>query len=222
MKPLLFDTETADKDGGVCEIAIVELDEHANILHEAESLIDPERPISDSAGGVHGLRIEELQDKPTIDEYFTQVLGNPFLDDDLVLIAFNVKFDERQVKKYLPERYRTMCLLRLVRNLWPEREDHKLQTLIYAFRLEKGPAHRAMGDVVATVNLLKYMMASTGKTFHELLEMSQQPLSLETRISFGKHKGDKLKDLPISYVHWILGQADMDQDLKDALKARLQ
>lgn len=222
MKAILFDTETADKDGGVCEIAMVEIDEQANILHEAESLIDPERPISDSAGGIHGLRIEDLQDKPTLNEYFTQVLGNPFIDDDLVLIAFNVKFDERQVKDYLPEHYRKMCLLRLARNLWPDREDHKLQTLIYAHRLATGPAHRAMGDVVGTVNLLKFMMASTGMDFHQLLEMAQRPLSLETRISFGKHKGDKLKDLPISYVHWICNQADMDQDLKDALKVRLQ
>jgi exodeoxyribonuclease X len=221
MRPLVFDTETADKDGGVCEIAIVQIDEACNIVGEHESLIDPERPISDEAGGVHGLRIEDLLDKPTMDE-FIEVYGNPFVDDDLVLIAFNAKFDERQVKKYLPSKYRVMCALRLARNLWPERESHKLQTLAYAFRLGTGPAHRAMGDVVTLVNLLKHMMAETGMSFQQLLELSQQPLSLETRITFGKHKGDKLKDLPISYVRWILGQADMDQDLKDALAVRLQ
>lgn len=221
MKALLFDTETASIEGGVCELAIIEIDEQANILNSFESLIDPERPISSAAGGVHGIRDEDVAHKPTMAECMARD-GNPFIDPDLLLIGYNVKFDIRMVKPHLPEKFRSMCLMRLAKNLWPEMENHQLQTLVYHFRLEKGPAHRAMGDVIATNNLLKLMLTQTGLSFAGLFKLSQQPLSLETRMAFGKHKGDKLKDLPLSYVRWLCSQADMDQDLKDALSVRLQ
>ena len=40
-----------------------------------------------------------------------------------------------------------------------------------------------------------------------------------TIISFGKHKGSSLKDLPRDYVVWLLKQSDLDPYLVQALRA---
>jgi uncharacterized protein (DUF3820 family) len=47
------------------------------------------------------------------------------------------------------------------------------------------------------------------------------PLPLTTRINFGKYRGERLCDLPISYVRWLVDKADIDPDLREALAARV-
>ena len=223
----VFDAETASLDGGVCEMAAMEIDAQCNVLHVVHSLIDPQVPISAAAGGVHGIRDEDVADAPTL-EQFVQVYGTPFPGDDVVLIGYRVEFDIKVCASTLPATYRSLDLLRVARNLWPEAENHKLQTLAYQFRLGTGTAHRALSDVLTTVNLLRHIMTTTGADFGGVLEMSKRPLSLDTYIGFGKHgpmgsdkldgvRGTKLRNLPKSYIRWYLGTSDGDPDLKAAL-----
>lgn len=227
MRLHVFDTETASLDGGVCEFAAMEIDAQGNVLREVHSMIDPQVPISASAGGVHGIRDEDVADAPTL-EQFVQVYGTPFPGDSPVLIGYRVEFDLKMCASILPGKYQALDLLRVARNLWPEADNHKLQTLAYQFRLPSGTAHRALGDVATTVSLLRHIMATTGADFDGVLEMSKQPLSLDTYIGFGKHgpmgtdkldgkRGTKLRNLPKSYIRWYLGTADGDPDLKAAL-----
>lgn len=227
MRLHVFDTETASLDGGVCELAVVEIDAQGSPLRYVHSLIDPQVPISAGSGGIHSIRDEDVADAPTL-EQFVQMCGNPFHGDDVVLIGYRVEFDLKMCASILPAKYQSLDLLKVARNLWPEADNHKLQTLAYQFRLVTGTAHRAMGDVQTTVNLLRHIMTTTGADFNGVLEMSRQPLSLETYIGFGKHgpmgtdkldgaRGTKLRNLPKSYIRWYLGTADGDPDLKAAL-----
>lgn len=227
MRLHVFDTETASLDGGVCELAAMEIDVQGNVLREVHSMIDPQVPISAAAGGVHGIRDEDVADAPTL-EQFVQVYGTPFPGDDVVLIGYGVEFDIKMCASILPATYRSLDLLRVARNLWPEADNHKLQTLAYQFRLGTGTAHRALGDVLTTVNLLRHILTATGADFDGVLEMSKQPLSPDTYIGFGRHgpmgtdkidgdRGTKLRNLPKSYIRWYLGTADGDPDLKAAL-----
>lgn len=230
MTPYVFDTETADLEGGVCEIGIIRLDEAGNITGKLESLIDPERPISAGSGGVHGIRDEDVADAPTLRQ-FAEMHDQPFRGDPAMLIGYNVGFDIRVTQEILPKDHLTLDLLRVARNLWPQMENHQLQTLAYAFRLTKGPAHRALGDVITAHSLLLKIMADTGKDLMGIYELSQQPLSLDTYIWFGKHgpkgtdkvepRGTKLRDLPKSYIRWYLGSSDVDPDLERALRPLL-
>lgn len=219
---LTFDTESASLEGGVVELAIAEIDENLNIIHSVDSLIDPEREISPVAGGVHGIYPEDVADKPTLAE-FAEVYGNPFDHPNLYLVGYNVGFDIRMVSSLLPQTYRKVDLLRLARNFWPENENHQLQTLAYQFRLHKGTAHRAAGDVVTTVSLLRFMADTFNLSFHELADLARKPLSLDSKITFGKHKGWKLSKLPLEYVNWLLNKSEnLDPDLREALTPRLQ
>lgn len=216
----VLDTETASLEGGVCDIAIARLDADLNIIWQDESLIDPERPISPSASGIHHITDKMVWDKPTLSEYMT-LKDHPLQTPNPILCGHNVQFDIRMLGEHTPLQHRRICTLKLARLLWPEAADHKLQTLRYTFDLDAGTAHRAMGDVLACVNLLRLVRREFGLDIDALLELLKKPLSLDTRMTFGKHKGEKLKDIPLNYVRWLLEKADVDPDLRAALAVRL-
>lgn len=228
-KIVLFDTETAKLTGPVCDLAGFVLDDELNILSQFESLIDPQAPIVPAAQVIHGITNEMVATAPTMPEYVEQ-WGNPFITDEgeeLIVIGHNVQFDCRMVADLLPPAYTKVCTLRMSRNKWPDlkedEENHKLGTLAIMFGLETGPAHRAMGDAVTCLNLLRYIVdTSAVESFDDLILLGKRSLSLETKIGFGKHRGTKLKDLPSSYVSWLLNQSEMDPDLKEALQPRIK
>lgn len=228
MRIFVTDTETATLKGPIIDLAVVELNENLDIIGSYETLVDPQEPIAPAAQVVHGISQKMVEDAPTMAELIERD-GKPFPDEPIIVIGHNVAFDCRMLTQanLLPEVYTKVCTLRMARNMWPdlneERENHKLGTLAIMFDLETGPAHRAMGDVITCINLLRFM-AEAGKvsSFEELVTLGTRTLSLETKIGFGKHKGTKLKDLPNDYVSWLCRQADMDPDLRSALAVRLK
>lgn len=215
----VIDTETASLAGGVCDIAIAQVDNNLNIVWQSSSLIDPQCEISPSASGIHRITYDMVENEPTLEQYV--VLNEyPFSFPGINLIGHNVAFDIKVLGNVLPSDYTKLCTLKLSRLLWPDAPDHKLQTLRYQFRLESGDAHRAMGDVMTCVSLLRAMAEYTGKDLQGLQALANSPLPLTTAMPFGKHKGTPLQDLPRSYVRWLLDTADIDPDLREALLQR--
>ena len=223
MKLLTIDTETsglAPAEGtGVCDLAIACVDEDFQVYWKIESLIDPECIISPGAMGVHHITQEMVADKPTLGEFMREH-KYPFDDAD-VFIGHNCHFDLRFVRDYLPDSFHVIDTLKLSRILWPDLDSHKLQTLRYTFGLDAGSAHRAMGDVITTISLARHICEEVGTDAQGLLQLMNAPLPLTTRIKFGKHKGERLCDLPITYVRWLVDKADIEPDLREALAARL-
>lgn len=223
MKCLVLDTETsglAPAEGtGVCDLAIACVDEDFGVYWKIESLIDPECIISPGAMGVHHITQEMVADKPTLGEFMREH-KYPFDDAD-VFIGHNCHFDLRFVRDYLPDSFQVIDTLKLSRILWPDLDSHKLQTLRYTFGLDAGSAHRAMGDVITTISLARHICEEVGTDAQGLLQLMNAPLPLTTRIKFGKHKGERLCDLPITYVRWLVDKADIEPDLREALAARL-
>lgn len=220
MTPFVLDTETAGLDGGVCDLALVKVDYDLNVLWEVESLIDPERPISPSASGIHHITDDMVQFEPTLSE-FMGLHSHPFKEGPMLFIGHNVKFDLRMLKDELPESYCELCTLKLARMLWPEAPDHKLQTLRYMFKLDAGTAHRAMGDVITCLNLIRMVAHEHDTDLQGVYEMARKPMPLSTKMPFGKHKGVPLSDVPKSYVRWLLDSAEIDPDLREALSQRI-
>jgi len=217
----VFDTESASFDGGVVEIALVVLDDSFNVVVEVESLIDPERPISPQAMGIHHITDEMVWAEPTLAEW-DRMNDRPFMTPDLIVCGHNVAFDIRMCKAVLPEQHTSLCTLKLARAVWPDAPDHKLQTLRYMLGLDAGDAHRAMGDVKACVSLLRKVREVKGWALQQMLEACRKPLSTSTLMPFGKHKGTKLSDLPKSYITWALspsGLTSCDPDLRAALES---
>lgn len=215
----VFDTETASLEGGVCDLAIVTINNNFEVVREFESLIDPERKISPSAMGIHHITNEMVWDKPTLSEVM-EMWGHPFNRENPVYGGHNVAFDLRMVAPTLPQSYGKVCTLKLAREIYKDLENHQLQTIRYTFGLEAGPAHRAMGDVITCVSFLRHLGRELNTDLEGLFQLSRKPMSLDYKLTFGKHKGTALRDLPRDYVYWLLNKADsLDPDIREALTA---
>lgn len=228
MKYLVADTETTDAadDRGIVEIAWIEVDENWNILNQVESLIDPQKPISPSASGVHGLTYEDVQDSPTLNEFFT--LDEPGcygkrLQGPVTLIGHRVSFDRPAFEPYIDGEVLELDTLRFSRWLYPDADDHKLSTLLYALNLprDSGAAHRALADVLTAYHLARHVADRLNMTLPELAERGRLPIPVAS-LPFGKHKSQPLETVPRSYLNWLLGSdMKLDDDYLHTIKAIL-
>lgn len=221
---IVADTETtgATAYDKVCEVAWVELDADMQVLDRQHSLIDPQMPISAGASGVHGITNADVTEAPTIDEFFSLVLGESHFspDDRVLLIAHNAPFDKRYLAPHMPIKGE-LCTLRLARRVWPEAENHKLATLMYLLSLSRGKSHSAHGDVETCLDLLRKIVWKTGSSLNDLAAVSMEPVWVST-MPFGKHKGSPLKVLPVSYIKWLLGLDNLDMDMRHSLDLVMQ
>jgi len=106
------------------------------------------------------------------------------------------------------------CALRL----YPDAPRHTNQVLKYYLGISDNelhhPPHRALPDCYVTAEILKIMLEQ--KSVEDMIRVSNEPPYL-TKIGFGKHAGEKFKDLPASYLDWLSKQ-DMDEGVMAAVK----
>lgn len=219
LKIIVADTETSGltEQDGPCEIAWLEINEDFQVISEVRSLIDPEVPIKASASGIHGITDSDVVDAPTLKEFFHEVMNDPFTGFDLVFVAHNAPFDWKFFEPYVPNHHGTIDTLRLARHVYPDAENHKLQTLRYMHKLDGGDAHSAMGDVRVCLGLLKRVAEVEGLGIRELISLSYTPIDVQY-MPFGKHKGAALSSLPGHYVKWLLNLDNIDDDLRLSLE----
>jgi len=224
----IIDTETTDADPtrGVVEVAIARIDENFNILAERQSLIDPEKMISPSASGVHGLTNDDVANSPTLGEFFSDIDPSCYgglLEGPAALIGHRVSFDTHTIGPYVANGFEEVCTLRWVRKLYPHADDHKLSTLIFSLGLPRSlGAHRAMADVYSAMHLAKHICERTGMTLPQLVEASRAPMQI-LMMPFGKHKGEPFDSVPKSYLKWMLREMkDLDADMRYTINLALQ
>lgn len=205
----------------VVEVAWLLTDYDFHVKDRGHSLINPGMPIPAAASAVHGIIDRDVLDAPTLDQYFYDVLGNKLSGLDAVFCAHSAAFDWRFIGGYLPESTPHLCTLKLARRLWPDAENHKLATLVYALELDvaKDRFHSADGDMAALMALLQRAVEGSGLSVAELIDLAHAP-DPNQKMPFGKHRGAFLKELPPNYVWWLLNKADnLDADLRAALQA---
>lgn len=213
---VLADTETGGlgEQKRACEIALRLIDEDMNTIQEWQSLVDPQMKMHPDAIAIHGITDEDVKFAPTSDEFVEHVLGKKF-EEDICLIAFNVSFD-KPLLEMIGNITNTICVLDMARTYVKGPENYKLQTLREFFHIPEDAAHRAMGDVNVTHQLLRIFVEMSGRP------LSQHAL-VESRVihtmPFGKHAGKPLFSLPYSYVSWLLGLPDLDKNLRTSLEA---
>ncbi len=215
------DTETTGlgKDAGIVEISWVETDENFNEVDRHYSLINPEKPIQPGAMGAHGITEAMVADSPTISEFMEEA-GYPLDVDGGVLVAHNAAFDIVHFAPWMREPL-TLCTLKAARVIYPEADNHKLTTLKYYLGLDgcHDRAHSADEDVNVLMQLVKRMCQDAECGLPELLHIQNIPRKIH-KMSFGKHRGKALSELPKDYVNWLLTKADnIDSDLRASLLA---
>jgi exodeoxyribonuclease X len=221
MTAVIFDTEaTGITEPRLIEAAWLRLPDPNN-LTPAEIFCqryNPEKPISLGALATHHIMDEELVDCPS---YTTFKLP----DDAQYLIGHNVDYDWKVIGQ--PD-IKRICVLAFCRSLFPQLDSHTQSAMIYhlcrptARELLKG-AHSALADVYNCRTILSHVLRMIAKPAEQLTWDAVWQRSEQARIpvvmSFGKHKGTAIKDVPADYKRWFLGQPDVDPYLAEALRA---
>ena len=221
MRWLLVDTETTgiSAEDKVCEMAYVEIDDAFNVIRSGNSLINPGIPINYAASAVNGITDVMVKDAPALEDYMLSE-GSP-LRGEVTLIAHNLDFDFRFLKQYTDEGVGKLCTLKCARVLYPDAANHKQGTLaaMLGIQVAREKAHSADGDMDVLLQLLQCLCRDADTDLYGLLEVQRLPRPISV-MTFGKHKGTKLADLPNDYIHWLLNKCEnLDADLRTALLA---
>jgi len=168
-----FDTETTGKyplQAEICEIAAVKWRD-GKIVDTFQTLLKPSRPMDAEVIAIHGITNDMVESAPLMRDKigeFHQFIGGA------IGVAHHAPFDlgfiSVEFEKYglpLPSEP-ALCSSLLARKIFPESENHRLQTLIGFFGLEKGQAHRALDDARACLDVGLRCLSRLGET--ELLQ----------------------------------------------------
>lgn len=227
MKPYILDTETTGTDHAkdqIIEAAWLELPSTpaefatfvpASLPHYCERF-RPSVPINLGAQAVHHIIASDLKDCRRTEEFYLPA------DVDF-LIGHNIDFDAKFCDAM---HLRRICTFALSRFLFPDKDSHTQSAMIYLMarrasreaqaREELKNAHAALDDVRNCASLLAFLIeeaaaqghaVGTWEEVHALSELARIP----TKMGFGKHHGDAIRDVPASYVRWYRSQPEPDQ-----------
>lgn len=143
----------------VVEVAVVQLDAALRTEREFATLLDPAGPVGPTH--VHRIRQEDVAGAPRFRQIAPRVLE---LLAGRVLVGHHVACDraflEREFARIgvvLPQ-VPMLCTMRLARRLLPEAGGFGLSACVEAAGLGWFPAHTALGDAHATVELLRHCL----------------------------------------------------------------
>ena len=152
---IAFDLETTGIDpqkAEIIELAAVRV-RGGRVVGEFQTLIRPRRRLPHHIERLTGISARDLRGQPPVEDAlprFREFVG------DLPLIAHNAAFDvgfllAAGAKDWLPPVYDTLELARIA---LPRLRNHKLETLLNAFGIERGVHHRAGADTHALAKLV--------------------------------------------------------------------
>lgn len=220
MKTLVFDTESTGKNEPVIiEAAWAEITSIDNVFALESSFhqrYNPGKPIEVGAIAVHHILDDELENCPASSTFMLPA-------DTAYLIGHNIDYDWTLAGK--PD-VKRICTLALCRALWPLTDNHTQGAMLYylsADRVETRrrlkDAHSAVADVENCLEILHHIIAALNVFSWDDLWVESEKARIPKLMSFGKHKGEAIKDIPESYKTWLLGQPDVDPYLAQALGA---
>ena len=174
---VLLDLETT---GGnpvhdrITEVAAVRIEGGQEVARWS-TLVNPGTSISSFIQNLTGISNAMVADAPGFDEVAPHLLA---LLEDAVLVAHNVRFDHGFLLNEFNRlgvalRVKTLCTVRLSRQLYPQHRGHGLDAIMQRHGLKTSARHRAMGDVDAVLDWLGMASKELGAD-----QISQQALTL--------------------------------------------
>jgi DNA polymerase III subunit alpha, Gram-positive type len=157
---VVFDTETTGlgpKFGDeIIELAAVRM-KGGKVIDRFCSFVNPRRPISPGATAVNGITDDMVKEAPYIEEVLPKFLE---FAKESILVAHNASFDmgflleKMRQLDYGPVTNYVLDTLALSRKLHPDERSHSLSAIRRRLNVDCETEHRAMGDVVATGEIL--------------------------------------------------------------------
>lgn len=223
------DFETSGLDVDVAEIVEqgVSAFTHDTWVNFCSTLYDCSVEIPPEASAVSNITSEMVAGLP----YFTyDAFAMGVVDpDNSILVSHNSAYDSGVFEKYvtsastydaLSENW--LCTLRMIRKLHANDADFtgfNLSYLRYKLKLNvecETDAHRAGYDSYVTGLVLNYILDELESRelidvnepyLDQIKEWTLQPILIEL-MPFGKHQGEKIGDVPSSYLEWGLDKMD--------------
>ncbi|MHA3052493.1 3'-5' exonuclease [Acinetobacter sp. ANC 4640] len=226
MEAIILDTETNKLHGLPIEIAYVPCEvNNGSTQVFADQAFDEYfsvgEPISYGAMAVHHILENDIADKPSHTTF-------KLPESAQYIIGHNIDYDIEAIKRCGVDtsHLKAICTLALARKVWPEAEAHNISALTYmifegipSVRDQLRSAHNAKQDVLLTGKILKSIVNKLQATDLEHLYQLSEDARIPSIITFGKHKGTSIKDLPSDYKAWLLKQNELDPYLRKALTA---
>lgn len=214
---IIFDIEATDKDNPVLVEAAWVAIESLSPFRLGEGFhqrYNPGKPISLGALATHHILDEELVDCPPASSF-------KLPSDAVYLIGHNIDFDWAAIGQ--PD-IKRICTLALARKAWPTLDSYSQSALLYfverAHAREKlRSAHSADADILICATLLEHLCRALNITTLEALWQESENARLPTHMTFGKHKGLPLAEVPKDYVRWLLDQPTVDPYVRQAFMA---
>lgn len=211
-KTIYYDTETTgvrtDKDK-IVEIAAYNPD----TKEEFVAFVNPGQPIPKEASAIHNITDEMVKDAPAFKEVGQQFAE--FCGETAFLIAHNGDSFDMPLLKAEFERHQitlpnwiSLDTLKWARKYRPDLPKHTLQHLREIHGIPANNAHRALDDVIILHQVFTLMIDDLPiSKVYELL--SEKPSV--AKMPFGKYKGRPLKDVPQSYVSWLMKSGALEK-----------
>lgn len=166
------------KKDRIIEIGAIRV-EQGEITEEFSTFVNPGRKLEERITEITGIRDEDLEGAPELDEVFPKLLG--FLGD-LPLLGHRILFDYSFLKKAAVDRKVNfekygVDTLRIARKYLPELPHRNLEYLCKYYEIPHH-AHRALEDAKATDRLFRQL----GELFYEVnmsAETAESPQSAE-------------------------------------------
>ncbi|MBR9921700.1 MAG: GIY-YIG nuclease family protein [Bacteroidetes bacterium] len=177
----------------ITEVAIV-IHDGVQVINRFESLVNPECPIPYGITELTGISQEMVEDAPRFFEIAKQVVE---MTENCVFVAHNVRFDYsflREEFKRLGYTYtrKTLCTVRLSRQVFPGLPSYSLGNLIRHFRIKVNDRHRAMADAQATSVL-----------FDKILQEQESENQITQMVNMGIRESLLPKNLNIERIHQL-------------------
>lgn len=218
MSVIILDTETTGTVApGLVEAAWQRVQDVRAPVADGEPFCrryDPGKPIEFGAMATHHITPEDLVGCPPASE-FRLPAGVEFL------VGHSIDFDWQVIGAPSVKRIDT---LPLCRTLWPESDSHKQPAMLYLLDRDAARdlcrrAHSAAVDILINLALLRRIVAKLD--FPEswnALWLHSERARVPDVMPFGKHKGQRIANVPPDYKQWLLKQSDVDPYLAKALR----
>lgn len=176
---IILDIETTgvdSKSDDIIEFAAVKINASGEIIDKLNFLISTKQTLSPTIIALTGISQEALDGQPTINEVRLQI--EDFVGD-APIVGHNIGFDIEFLIAHGCDVKNNPALdtLELAHTVLPYQDFYRLEYLAKRFSFSNQPAHRAMTDVLATVDLFKLLVhqvadiqASTREQINRLVD----------------------------------------------------
>lgn len=157
---IVLDVETNGVDpsnDGIIEFAAVRLDSTGRVVDTLDLLIATPHDLNPTVIDITGITPAMLEGRPTFDEVKSQIVD--FIGDSPIIghsVSIDVDFLNGHGANLSND---ILDTFELASTILPAQEAYSLEYLSYHYQFPHKPAHRAMADVMATVDLARFLVS---------------------------------------------------------------